>query len=263
MKHFKSWPRNLFFIVALFVCAIEGRAQNLVVNGSFETPDVTNATKAQFPTSLLPWQTTATNFEIWTNGWDNPAAGIGKQYSIDGGQNLEILSSGSSDTVWQTVPTVSGEHYRFSFYYTPRPKTSPDVFVVSVNSNAVLSVVDDGSALTNFNWQLFETNLVAGSNLTTLAFSDLSPGGGGSGTHIDGVILEHEPWLVMEMAGTNINIHWVGVSNEIYQLQFRTNLITGNWSNLGAVVSGNDTTNSSLVTPTNAPQIFYRVVVGP
>ncbi len=262
MKRINNFAEKLF-VVAVLACAIESRAQNLLVNGSFETPYVTNASKAMYPTNLLPWQTTATNFEIWTNGWDNPAAGIGKQYSIDGGQNLEILSSGSNDVVWQTVPTVSGEHYRFAFYYTPRPKTSPDVFAVSVNSNVVLSVIDDGSALANFNWQLFQTNLVASSNLMTLAFNDLSLGGGGSGTHIDGVVLEHEPWLFTEMAGTNINIQWVGVSNEIYQLQFRTNLIAGNWSDLGPTVSGNDMTNSSSVTTTNAPQVFYRVVVGP
>lgn len=155
-----------------------------------------DATKVDYPTTLPPWQTTATNFEIWTNGWSNPGAGVGACYSTDGVQNLEIISTGITNaTVWQTVPTVTGERYFFRFYYTPRPASASDLFTVSINSNQVFSAVENGNGLTTFNWQLFTTNFVADSNMTMLAFSDLSLSNRGAGTHIDGVVLEHMPWL--------------------------------------------------------------------
>jgi len=257
-------PAGTILIMALIlVGAIESRAQNLLGNGSFETPLVTNATKAMFPATMAPWQTATTNFEIWTNGWDNPAAGIARTTSADGGQNLEILPSGSNNIVWQTVPTVKGERYHFSFFYSPRPKASPDLFMVSVNSNTVFSVTDDGSTLTNFNWQSVTTHIVAESNLTTLAFSDLSLSGGGSGTHIDGVVFEHEPMLFLDNAGPNLNVHWFGVSNETYQVQFRTNLVLGNWSNIGSAQPGGNTTNSLVMSQANSSQGFYRIMLGP
>jgi hypothetical protein len=248
--------------------AFNGNAQNLVVNGSFATPAVTNASKVEYfdPTNLWPWQTTANNFEIWTNG--RIPGGIGTQYSADGeSQNLEILSHYPTNAaVWQTVPTVPGQFYLFSFYYTPRPRPAPpDLFTVSVNSNTVFSVVDDGTALTNFNWQLFSTNFAATSNLTTLSFSDLSLSNEPEGTHIDGVVLEHLPLLTIQSAGISaLNLYWVGVSNETYQLESSTNLAGGGWSNLGSPVSGDGTTNLYPLTPSpSVPQMFYRVVTGP
>jgi hypothetical protein len=164
--------------------------------------------------------------------------------------------------VSQTVPTVSGERYIFSFYYSPRPKSSSDLFVVAVNSNTFLSIIEAGAGLTNFAWQHFTTSFVASSNLTTLAFSDTSLTGGGAGTHIDGVVLEHDPWLAIENTDSGLEVYWLGVSNEVYQLQSLTDLAVGGWTNLGAPISGNGTTNFFPVTA-DAPQAFYRLVIGP
>ena len=240
------------------------RAQNLINDGSFETPYVTNATKVDYPTNMGLWQTTATNFEIWTNGWENSAAGVGPCYSADGAQNLEIISAGVTNAiVWQTVPTVGGERYCFRFYCSPRSKSSSDLFVVSVNSNDILSRVEDGAGLTNFSWRLFTTNFVAISNLTTLAFSDLSLSNGGSGTHIDGVFLEHIPWLTIQTgADGGLAVSWFGVSSEIYQLQYRTDLVAGSWNNVGSAVTGNNLI-ISIPVDMDVPQAFYRVVTGP
>ncbi len=252
----------------LLVCSVaSGWTQNLLANGSFETPHVTNATKVSFadPAGLLPWQTTATNFELWTNGWKNSNAGMGPLFSADGGQNLEILSSTNDASVWQTVPTLPGEHYTLSFYYSPRPGAAADGFSVDVNSTNILAVVDDGSELVDFDWQQFATTFVADTNLTTVSFSDFSFNGGGSGTHIDGVVLEHVPAVtIQKAAGSGVHIQWVGVSNEFYRVQFRTNLIAGNWSNLGGTIFGSNAINSISITPdSNTPRAFYRVRTGP
>ncbi len=252
------------FALTLSTLATTGFSQNLVVNGSFEMPPVTNATKVAFPTNLSPWQTTSSTFEIWTNGWNNPSAGIGPQFSAVGHQNLEILSEGTNVTVWQTVPTVVGDLYVFSFYYSPRPHSASDLFVVSIDSNTVFSAVEDGSGLANFDWQQFTTSFVAASNFTTLTFSDQSLTDGGSGTHIDGVVLEHLPGLSISPDDTGFKISWLGASNLNYQLQFRTNLLVGDWSDFGSPVPGSNTTSSIFVTPfPGIPLGFYRLEVDP
>jgi hypothetical protein len=262
--------RGRLLLAWLLISTAPAQAQNLVVNGSFGTPPVTNGTRVAYPdaAAMLPWQTTATNFEIWTNGWANHAAGIGPLFSADGeAQNMEILSYPTNATVWQTVPTVVGERYAFSFYYAPRPGAPADLFSVSVNSSNVLSLIDDGQDLTNFDWQQFTTSFVASSNLTTLSFSDQSLFNAGSGTHLDGVVLEHEPFLSIQYSSNSmIRCSWNGVSNEVYQLQYNTYLTGGQWVNLGPQMSGSSPLNADAFTEPlsiGTPRRYYRVVTGP
>src|ERR1051325_10508113 len=100
---------RISFLAGMVVLAggIVLRAGNIVVNGSFETPFATNATKVGFPApaAMSPWQTTATNFEVWTNGWRNNVTGVGPLFSADGGQSLEILSTTNHATVSQVLMT--------------------------------------------------------------------------------------------------------------------------------------------------------------
>ncbi len=184
-------PGTLLYVLAAFSLLTAARAQNLLVNGSFETPPVTNKTHAMFPdpATMYPWQTTAPEFELWTNGWVNHKTGVGPTHSADGGQNIEILSNTNQATVWQVVPTIPGSNYVFSFFHTPRPGT-PSVLTVSLNTNIVAVFYENGVGLTNFAWEQFATNFTADSNYTTVSFSDLSLNYGGAGTHIDGVTIE-------------------------------------------------------------------------
>lgn len=261
----KTFLRPLLSLAVLFWIVFSVSAQNLVVNGSFETPAVTNANHWAFfdPTNLWPWQTTATNFEIWTNGFVDDTTGVGPCYSADGGQNLEILSTTNEATVWQTVTTQPGQTYIFAFFYTPRPGFD-SVLTVSVDSNVVGTFTENGVGLTNFIWQLFITNLVAASDSTTLSFADLSVKSGERGTHIDGVVLEAPPQLTIELVGdSEVECLWPSVSNQLYQVQYASSL-TDTWTNLGAAVLGNGTTNfiTDALDP-DVPQRFYRLVTVP
>jgi hypothetical protein len=254
---------------------------NLVVNGSFASPAVTNSTKVAYPdlATMLPWQTTATNFEIWTNGWTN-GRDIGPLLSAVGGQNLEILSTTNRATVWQTVPTVPGAGYVFGFYHTQRPGVD-STLTVSVNSNVVATFDETGSGQTNFAWQWFATNIVATSNLTTLSFSDVASGG--AGTHIDGVVLEQNagqplqmtplalvrpvmsaPPLLLSMEvlpGSQVQLYWPATPNQSYQLQGCGSLGGANWTNLGGPVSTKGTAIFTQdVPPAGTTCRFYRIV---
>jgi hypothetical protein len=46
-------------------------------------------------------------------------------------------------------------------------------------------------------------------------------------------------------------------------VQYRTNLATGTWSNLGAAILGTNTTMGIIDATSNSPMRFYRVNVGP
>ncbi len=252
------------------VCLLtaQGKAQNLVVNGTFSTPPVTQSVNwGYFPASeLSPWQTQEAVFELWTNGLVAPAAYLTNAvYSAPGcNQNLEIEAETGPNTVWQTVPTVAGEMYLFSFYHTPRPHYSSQL-TVSINSNVVASIYENADGLTNFDWRQFTTNFVAIGNLTTLAFADVPITMASAGAHIDGVVLEHVPRLAIgALNAPGFAGSWLGVSNEIYQLQYSTNLTALNWVNWGPPVQSDSTTNFTFTdTMTNTPQKYYRVLVDP
>jgi hypothetical protein len=58
-----------------------------------------------------------------------------------------------------------------------------------------------------------------------------------------------------------VNLWWNSESNVLYQVQYRTNLVTGDWLPLGLPVQGSGTTNFvSDASNQQANQRFYRVV---
>jgi serine/threonine protein kinase len=162
--------------------------RNLIVNGSFERPMVPlPRQRLLLPKGELPkWRTTAETFELWRNGTlvMNKFAVL----SAHGFQNLKILSTSTSATVWQTVPTLVGTNYAVSFFHTPQPGRN-SILTFSVNADPVATFNEDGRALTNFNWQRFFTNFIATSDSTTLRFSDRALTSGTAGAHLDDVVL--------------------------------------------------------------------------
>ena len=268
-----SKPQLPGLLFATWKVLIACQAQNLVVNGSFELPKVTQpASFSDFAArDLWPWQTKEASFELWTNGFYGTRY-IPKipspTYSADGGQNLELLANAGTNTIWQTVPTVPNELYNLSFYHTPRPNQHSQL-TVSITSAQQFVFDENGLTLTAFRWQRFSTTFHAMSNFTTLAFTDVAiPGGSGTstgaGTHLDGVVLQHIPRLVVQSSTVSaLSGSWLGVSNETYQLQYLTALTSTNWVDLGPSLTGNNTTHFFTDAITNAPAKFYRLRVAP
>lgn len=54
---------------------------------------------------------------------------------------------------------------------------------------------------------------------------------------------------------------WSSISNDTYQVQYTTNLLTANWVNLGSQVTATNTTGSGTDNITADPQRFYRVLL--
>src|SRR5260221_341351 len=105
--------------------------ENLIINGSFETPVLALGANYYQPTNCLgPWQTDGSCFEIW-------APNVPAEFAADGRQHLEILSTtGGGTSVWQTVTTVVGDDYRLSFHHSPRP-TILSTLTASINGQVI------------------------------------------------------------------------------------------------------------------------------
>lgn len=234
--------------------------QNLVVNGSFETPVLGPAEPRAIPANeMTPWQTTDSIFELWSDGFASGPSG--PTYSADGRQNLEILGQTNSATVSQSIPTEQGKTYIFSFYHTPRPGVD-STLTVRVDSQVVGTFNEIGVGLTNFHWLRFRTNFSASGNSATISFSD-SAESATAGTHLDGVsvvlLLRH-----LDIRVSQVDLYWPSLASEIYQVQYRSSLTSNIWLDLFPPVQGNNTTNHVFDTvPFGEPQRFYRFITVP
>jgi len=183
----------LAVVVLLLAAAQCGLAQNLVVNGSFETPVFPLGTYATIPADMYaPWKTTEPRFEVWANGYaqETPRIHHGQPaYAADGAQCLEILSTESKiASAWQLLPTVQGHPYTLSFYHSPRPGFHSKL-TVSIDFKIIQVFDEDGLKNQSHDWKLFSTDFVAAASGTIIKFTDESTNTA-AGTHIDLVDVE-------------------------------------------------------------------------
>ena len=227
-------------------------SENLVVNGSFETPSVFTGDRHVAPSAVAPWQTTDDTFEIWFTG--------DQVRSFQGLQNLEILSRATSATIWQDVPTIPGEDYTLSFHHTPRPGID-STLTVSIDSQNVATFIENGLALNAFEWKRFKTNFTATASTTRIAFSDTASTA--AGTHIDRVEVVRLPFRA-ELRVSEVELCWETVATRTYQVQDRSSLTTNLWTQLLPPAQGNGQRNCIQdAVPVGEPQRLYRIITIP
>ena len=160
---------------------------NLLKNGSFEFPEVTNSSKWQlFPsgTALLEWIV----------GWVSTAPSMPPEIEIqegvliaasDGDQSVE-LDSVAPTYIFQEVGTLPGYEYTLTFDFATRPNTPEEDnrLEVLINDVSVKTVSSDSSL-----WQEKTHNFVATTNLTEIKFVDVGIDNS-LGTFLDNVSLE-------------------------------------------------------------------------
>lgn len=75
------------------------------------------------------------------------------------------------------------------------------------------------------------------------------------------------PLLSVRLSPTNstaLNLQWFGTTNQDYQVQYRTSLNTGGWTNFGPVIIGSGGASLlQLPVVPGQPRRFYRVVMTP
>jgi type II secretory pathway pseudopilin PulG len=158
--------------------------RNMLVNGSFERPDVTG---------------TGWNFMMddhLNNGW---VATNGQPFAVvnsgngcvafQGGQFLQ-LDLDTPSAISQTVTTEPGKTYQISFYYSPYPGCSSNRIEVKWNGATVAILdADGGQVLPTGAWAL-KTYLVQATDTSAdLEFIDESTSGDAKGGLIDTVVV--------------------------------------------------------------------------
>lgn len=173
---------------------------NLVKNGSFETPVVTDSHGWNIYNSIPGWSVIWTQKDPTTyvyNGvtYNRPthakielqrpgvgdipagwAAADGKQYtelSSDWfGPNSTLPHTPASVSIYQEVSTVPGQSYTLGFSFSARPGWADNVMVVSWNGNDIATVSADGTGHTTTSWLFYTYNVVATHSLTRINFTD-------------------------------------------------------------------------------------------
>ena len=152
----------MFFIVSMLF-ALSANAANLIINGSFEDPDIATGTWSVH-NAITGWSTTGAGVEIRDNV-------VGTAY--DGQQFAELDSDYATNTnssISQNVMTTIGQSYLLSFAYSPRINQPANTNGIDVYwNNALLDSVTAIGGSTH-NWTVFEY-IVSGTGSDILKFA--------------------------------------------------------------------------------------------
>lgn len=161
-------------------------APNLVVNGSFESPDVPTGRFGLF-SSIPGWSfqprtgATSTGIEIQDHVAGAPAPGAGNQF-------VELDSNGST-RIFQDVTTSPGSTYRLTFLYSPRPGTAAADNRFSVTAGPATAEFGPLTSGAQTIWSNAAVSFVATAASSQIAFLDLGPSNG-LGAYVDLVSVE-------------------------------------------------------------------------
>tara|TARA_R110002111_G_scaffold3391_3_gene20798 strand:+ start:891 stop:1505 length:615 start_codon:yes stop_codon:yes gene_type:complete len=155
--------KKLLLSSLLLALSSQVNAANIVINGSFENPDIAPGTWSVHSPSILGWTTGSAGVEIR----DNVA---GTAYEGDQFAELDSHGSDSNSYITQTLSTVIGQMYELSFAYSPRIGQPEQTNGIDVfwNGGLLDSVTATGSNI--HNWVVY-TFMVQGTGSDVLKFA--------------------------------------------------------------------------------------------
>lgn len=172
------------FVLSLLPFALAAKpvnAANLIHNGSFEEPVVTNSRQWDWYGSIPGWTLAQGNvIEV-----QKTIKGIGS--AADGFQHVE-LDSNQSSSIFQDLSTKVNRKYSLTFAFSARPgtPTSDNILGIKWDGYLIDNLVADGREFTDSNWKNFTYKVTAKSSRTRLEFADLGKSNS-VGTYIDHV----------------------------------------------------------------------------
>ncbi|NMB56835.1 hypothetical protein GYA19_02755 [Candidatus Beckwithbacteria bacterium] len=195
-------------------CQDTAGTTDMIVNGSFEMPEVTDdSAKWQIFSSIpgwtIAWESTQTSYDGRTrpeaalqeyhegvNGWSTP---YGNQYAeLDSdwfGPYDPLNNEPALVKLSQSITTTVGKKYLLSWAFSPRPGTNAANNILKIRINGVETQVSaDGTA--GLSWQTYTREFTAKTTSTTIEFA-----GGGVADSL-GVFLDNVQLFAYETACT-------------------------------------------------------------
>jgi hypothetical protein len=184
---------------------------NLIINGSFETPDVSPGINSGpvggwdvFYAPILGWTpATANGLEIQ----DHVIGSNGEAWLAYDGDQFAEPDAYANSGFFQTVDTIPGQEYNLSFAYSARPGVGTNSNIVDFKLNGTLigPITGNGVGVWNTSWSLHRYIFTATGPSSTIMFmaAGISDGLGG---FIDDVQLSSAPNLVPEPSSMLLTI---------------------------------------------------------
>ncbi len=194
---------------------------------------------------------------------DQNFADDGTAYNVlpfSGDYFADLGSTNTLDFLAQVLPTRVGQEYVLRFEWQCADLgygTTPNQFEVKWNSTTLTNVVNIGA----FGWQQKQFIVQGTTTNTTLEFAfRIDPGIFG----LDAVSVQaigNPNFQAVSDSGGKVQLSYNTIPGFAYQLQYKTNLISTNWVNLGSRTNATSTTVSTSDTIGTNLQRFYRVVM--
>lgn len=223
-------PTSLLLTCLIGLAAIHSTNAQLIINGSFETPDTpTYMYIYAGQNTLAPWVVGSHSVEV--------GDAVGNGYitgpAFEGVQMLDLHGR-----LTQAFATTPGSLYTVTFAYTdnpaepaaPGPASARVRLFDGLGDRLNQTFTHTGAVADNFHWTVFNGQFTALQNTTSLEFTPLTtvrigvPGG----IMLDAVqvTLALRATLVLQSSGASLN--WTG-GVPPYRVQRATNLTSGDW----------------------------------
>ena len=247
----------------------DGQAQNLILNGSFESPGTfgnAGVGREQYlapSTAITGWTVAGTGDVFLHKSPDigtDPLAGSTFNFAQNGNVYLDLSGSGAPHaTIYQDFPTTPLVTYTLSFYIGAALDPGQTINVQLTGVGSLLNTnLTPNAAGTNINWVVESFTFTADSNTTRLSFQDTSTADDNA-SFVDSVsVVGQDDDLIASIHVSAVDICWPGHTNLMYQVQYRTNPTGTIWIDLGSPVQGTGT--NCVTDATSGEQRFYRVV---
>jgi hypothetical protein len=261
-----STTRSLI-IGALVAFSVQKAVAGTFANGSFELPGGLPADSfvilADGDTTLTGWTISGPNTNsgiAWHNGIKLPELDF---LPVDGAYHI-VFNGGNrpaGDLIAQTFDTTPGVDYEVTFHVgqlgSGAGQVSLTASVTSSTGQQLASLVATPPAHGYGSRQ----QLVFGATTerTTLFFTDTSSATVSVDVALDNVAVSPlAPEATIRVS--QVEVWWGSLSDRTYQIQYRSDLTTNMWTNLGAPIQGTGSPICVYDSVSSEPRRFYRIV---
>jgi hypothetical protein len=162
----------------------------------------------------------------------------------------------------QNLPTRAGQPYLLSFWLQSADLgygTTPNQFIAQWNSSTLLNKVNVGV----FDWTNMHYVVVAAGTNTVLEFTSRNDPGTFALDDVSVVPIPLPSLQSIRKSNGTVNFTWTTMAGGAYQIQYKTNLTSSNWINLGSPTNATGGTMSASDVIGAGSRRFYRIALVP